>query len=96
MAEFSQEFEVYVCKDDLKFSCAHFIAYAGFRERLHGHNYNLSVKLIGGHISGGYLIDFGVVKKTCRKLCKGLHESFICPSNSTAIQILVEDGQARK
>jgi 6-pyruvoyl-tetrahydropterin synthase len=31
----------------MKFSCAHFIAYDGFRERLHGHNYNLTLRLIG-------------------------------------------------
>lgn len=39
------EFEVFVSKADFKFSCAHFIAYHGFRERLHGHNYRMSVKV---------------------------------------------------
>ena len=41
------EFDVYVEKADFKFGCAHFIAHAGFREKLHGHNYNAAVKLTG-------------------------------------------------
>jgi len=34
-------FEVSVSREDIKFHCAHFVAYKGFRERLHGHNYTL-------------------------------------------------------
>jgi dihydroneopterin triphosphate aldolase (PTPS-III) / 6-pyruvoyltetrahydropterin synthase len=40
-------FEILIKKSDMKFSCAHFIAYDNFREKLHGHNYNLTIKLIG-------------------------------------------------
>ena len=47
MEDLNSEFEVVVDKDDLKFNCAHFVAYNGFRERLHGHNYNVVVKLVG-------------------------------------------------
>ena len=41
------EFEVFVGKEDFKFSAAHFVAYDGFRERLHGHNYQVAVRLKG-------------------------------------------------
>jgi 6-pyruvoyltetrahydropterin/6-carboxytetrahydropterin synthase len=34
-------FEVAVARDDIKFHCAHFVAYKGFREKLHGHNYTV-------------------------------------------------------
>ena len=40
-------FEIVVSKNDLKFSCAHFIAYENYRERIHGHNYNLTLRIIG-------------------------------------------------
>ena len=40
----SSGYRVVVQKDYLKFSAAHFIAYKGFREPLHGHNYQV------GHI----------------------------------------------
>eukprot|EP01033_Poteriospumella_lacustris_P021447 gene21447-15922_t len=41
------QFEVFVSKADFKFNCAHFIVFEGFRERLHGHNYQMSVKVTG-------------------------------------------------
>lgn len=40
-------FEVFVAKEDFKFSSSHFVAFDGFRERLHGHNYSCSVRLKG-------------------------------------------------
>lgn len=55
------QFEVFVSTPELKFNCAHFIAFKGFRERMHGHNYTLSVRVTGAHMIGedGYVIDFG-------------------------------------
>ena len=85
------EFEVFISKADFKFNCAHFIAYKGFRERLHGHNYTVSINAIGN--SGlslnedGYLIDFGDIKAGTRKICKELNEYFICPMRSDVIDI---------
>lgn len=40
-------FEVFVGKEDFKFSCSHFVAFEGYRERLHGHNYSVGVRLKG-------------------------------------------------
>lgn len=34
-------------KEDFKFSSSHFVAFDGFRERLHGHNYTCAVRLKG-------------------------------------------------
>lgn len=85
----AQQFEVVVSKADFKFNCAHFIAFRGFRERLHGHNYTVCVKVTGSeHIGGdGYVIDFGDIKKAARSLCKELNEYFICPKNSDVLGI---------
>jgi len=83
------EFEVYVSKADFKFNCAHFIAFRGFRERLHGHNYSVAVKVTGqSHVgSDGYVMDFGDIKKATRALCKELNEYFICPANSDVMSV---------
>ena len=51
-----QAFRVHVTKDYLKFSAAHFIAYPGFRERLHGHNYRVSVAIHGPLGRQGYVV----------------------------------------
>ena len=52
------QFEIVVSKDTFKFNAAHFVAYPGFRERLHGHNYRVKVRIIGSHTIGrdGYVL----------------------------------------
>ena len=81
-------FEVHVQKEDFKFAASHFVAFKGYRERIHGHNYRVGVRLLGERIqSDGYLLDFGDVKKAVRKLCKSWNEHFICPMNSDVLKI---------
>lgn len=82
-------FEVHVSKDTFKFNAAHFVAYPGFRERLHGHNYRVSVRLLGKKKIGpdGYVIDFGCVKTVVKKVCKELNEHFLCPTLSNVMEI---------
>lgn len=89
------EFEVVVSKSEFKFNCAHFIAYKGFRERLHGHNYSLSVKIVGTDTvnEDGYVIDFGDVKKAVKALCNSINEYFICPMRSDVLDIAEENNQ---
>lgn len=84
-------FEVYVSKEDFKFHAAHFVAFEGYRERLHGHNYKVGVRVLGSRQIGadGYVIDFGNVKKVTRKVCKELNEHFLCPTLSDVLDISV-------
>jgi len=86
-----ESFRVFVTKDYLKFSAAHFIAYPGFRERLHGHNYRVSVAVHGPLGKQGYVVDFGVVKRIARRLCERLDEHLLIPSNSDCLTVR-EDG----
>ena len=91
----SSQFSVEVKSDAFKFSCAHFVAYQGFRERLHGHNYTVEVHLYGkksdGILNGlshdGYLIDFGDVKKATKEACNSLNEMLIVPGDSDVLKI---------
>ncbi|KAL3777764.1 hypothetical protein ACHAW5_004987 [Stephanodiscus triporus] len=89
-------FEIYVSKDTFKFNASHFVAYPGFRERLHGHNYRASVRLVGGTHDGkvggdGYVVDFGCVKEAVKEVCKGMNEHFIVPMLSDVLDIEVEE-----
>lgn len=86
-------FEVYVSKETFKFNAAHFVAFAGYRERLHGHNYRVGVRLLGQRKIGadGYLIDFGNVKKVTNAVCKRLNEHFLCPMYSDVLAIIQTD-----
>ena len=80
-------------KDTFKFNAAHFVAYPGFRERLHGHCYRVSVKLFGGHQIGsnGYVLDFGCVKSVAKEVCKKLNEYFLVPMLRDVLTIAVEE-----
>lgn len=84
-------FEVFVEKDTFKFNAAHFVAFEGYRERLHGHNYRVGVRLQGNrtHIGpDGYVIDYGNIKKVCKDICKDLNEHFLCPMYSDVLHIV--------
>lgn len=88
-----ESFKVHVTKDYLKFSAAHFIAYPGFREALHGHNYRVSVEVEGHLGSKGYVVDFGIVKKVARRVCERLNEKTLVPLHSDCLTIIEDGGQ---
>ena len=78
--------------EEFKFSCAHFVSYNTFRERLHGHNYTVEVEMSGPmSLEDGYVIDFGVLKRTMRSICKALNERVIVPLRSDTMQISYKD-----
>jgi dihydroneopterin triphosphate aldolase (PTPS-III) / 6-pyruvoyltetrahydropterin synthase len=97
VAAATASFEVYVSKDTFKFNAAHFVAFEGYRERLHGHNYRVGVRLLGQRQIGadGYLIDFGNVKKVTQQVCKRLNEHFLCPMYSNVLTIVADDESVR-
>jgi len=79
-------YKIRIMKEDFKFNAAHFVAYEGFREKLHGHNYQVGLQLWSRQISNdGYLVDFGDIKKVMRYECKRLHERFLSPSKSNVL-----------
>src|SRR5437763_2064910 len=88
-----QRYSVVVAKDYLKFSAAHFIAYPGFREPLHGHNYQVGIKVEGHLATTGYVLDFGLIKELTRQIVARLDEHTIIPSLSDCLAIRHHDGQ---
>src|SRR2546425_960144 len=84
-----RRYSVVVAKDYLKFAAAHFIAYPGFREPLHGHNYQVSVRVEAELGADGYVLDFGVVKRVAKALCEDLDERVIVPERSDCLTVIV-------
>ena len=84
-----QRYSVVVAKDYLKFAAAHFIAYPGFREPLHGHNYQVSVRVEAALGPDGYVLDFGLVKRVARALCAELDERVLLPERSECVKVVV-------
>jgi dihydroneopterin triphosphate aldolase (PTPS-III) / 6-pyruvoyltetrahydropterin synthase len=80
-------FSIHVTKENLKFLAAHFIAYPGFREPLHGHNYQVGVRVEGRLDANGYVLDFGLIKKVTKEIADRLDERTIIPANSDCLRI---------
>ena len=86
MAEASR-YRVEVSSDHLRFAAAHFIAYPGFREPLHGHNYQMSVRIEAALGPDGYVLDFGLVKRVAEGLCRELTERTVLPTLSDCLEV---------
>lgn len=79
--------------DDMKFNAAHFIAYRGFREPLHGHNYRVAVAVGGNNLQAdGYLVDFSVLKRAARSVCDRLNHRTLLPLHSDVLRIVPVGG----
>jgi 6-pyruvoyltetrahydropterin/6-carboxytetrahydropterin synthase len=93
----SSSFDVRVSKDTFKFNAAHFVAFENYRERLHGHNYRVSLRLVGSGVVGrdGYVVDFGLIKDVCKAVCKRLNEHFLCPLYSDVLDVAVDETTVR-
>src|SRR5215468_12213525 len=80
-------YRVEVSSDHLRFAAAHFIAYPGFREPLHGHNYQVSVRIEAALGPDGYVLDFGLVKRVAKELCAELDERVLLPERSDCLGV---------
>ena len=80
-------FSVAIGKELLRFTAAHFIAFRGFREPLHGHTYQAQVTVSGPVGPDGYVVDFLVLKKIAGEECAQLHFRTLLPQQSDCLTI---------
>ena len=80
-------FSVSIGKEQLCFTAAHFIAFKGFREPLHGHTYQAQVTVSGPVGPDGYVVDFLVLKKIAEEECRKLHFRTLLPEQSDCLVI---------
>ena len=74
---------LYIDKEAHKFSAAHFTIFtATERERLHGHNYSVSARIVAPMGSNGFSADYNVYKRRIADLCKPLDEYMLLAGNS--------------
>lgn len=77
-----------ICKEDLKFSAAHFTIFSATeRERLHGHNFKVSLLLTTAVGDNGMCFSYGEIKKRLRRLCAALDEYMVLPGGSPHLEI---------
>ena len=83
---------LYIDKEAHKFSAAHYTIFdAGSRERLHGHNYSVSARIVAPMGENGFSADYNVYKTRIAELCEALDEYVLLAGNSL-FQSIVEEG----
>lgn len=78
-------------KQYLHFSIAHFTIFsASERERLHGHNIRLAVKITGEIDENGLCFDYAIYKKVLKELCARFDEYTLIAKDSPHLTITEE------
>ena len=87
-ARMSRTFSIEVAKDYFNFASAHFLIFAnGQREPLHGHNYQVSVKLEGDLDRAGVVLDFITFKPMVKRICDSLDHRTLIQTKSPVLQV---------
>ena len=89
------EFRVSVTKDNLVFSSAHFITFAGHRcEGLHGHNYRARVTVEGQlDEESWFVFDFVILKRIMKRLCDEIDHKVLLPLENPKVHV-AEEGES--
>ncbi len=73
-----------------QFAAAHFLVEMGKCERLHGHNYNMSVELAGEIGPKGVIIDFNVINPIIKAICQSLDHRILIAENDNRCKLSVD------
>jgi 6-pyruvoyltetrahydropterin/6-carboxytetrahydropterin synthase len=85
---------LFVGQDPHKFSVAHMTVFPdGSKEKLHGHNFSVTVALDLCEASLATLIDIGIIKKALEALCREWNEHLLVAENCPALEIVRRDGE---
>ncbi len=88
-------YQVVLTKEDFKFSVAHFTVFGADRaERLHGHNYRVSVFLAGKSTDSlGLLVNLEDLKQVIRRICADLDGKTLVPTDCSLLQVTRDAGR---
>ncbi len=74
---------LFIDKESHKFSAAHYTIFsATSRERLHGHNYSVSARIVAPVGINGFSADYNLYKNRLASLCDSLDEYMLLAGNS--------------
>jgi len=82
---------LYIDKESHKFSAAHYTIFSATeRERLHGHNYSVSARIVAPQGDNGFSADYNVYKDRIGALCDELDEYMVLAGESPYQRITTE------
>lgn len=85
---------LHIDKEAHKFSAAHFTIFsASERERLHGHNYSVSARIVAPMGPNGFSADYNVYKRRLAALCQPLDEYMLLAAESPHQEIVETNGE---
>jgi 6-pyruvoyltetrahydropterin/6-carboxytetrahydropterin synthase len=77
-----------LAKENMKFSAGHFTIFGpGSRERVHGHDFRVAVRVEARVGDGGLCFDYGLLKQRIVELCRELNEWMLLPGESPLLRI---------
>ena len=83
---------LHIDKESHKFSAAHFTIFSATeRERLHGHNYSVSARIVAPMGDNGFSADYNVYKQRLAAVCDSLDEYMLLAGDSPH-QTIEEEG----
>ena len=87
-----ERFCVTLEKEQLVFSAAHFITFAGnICERLHGHNYRVKCEVHGALDENGYVVDFIALRDALLRIVGELDHRMLLPTKHPTIRVTKEN-----
>ena len=88
----SAQYSVRLAKEHHVFSAAHFITFNGnVCERLHGHNYRVSVVVYGPLDDNQYVIDFIALRDELKRITDELDHRMLLPADHPLIKVVAEE-----
>lgn len=77
-----------LAKENMKFSAGHFTIFGpGERERVHGHDFRVGVRVEARVGANGLCFDYGLLKQRIVEVCRELNEWMLLPGESPLLRI---------
>jgi 6-pyruvoyltetrahydropterin/6-carboxytetrahydropterin synthase len=81
-------YKLKVTRADLNFSAAHFLMRHPKCERLHGHNYRVTIEIEADELdSRQMIVDFMDVRSVAREICQKMDHHILIPTKAKDIEI---------
>ncbi|WXG41086.1 MAG: 6-pyruvoyl tetrahydropterin synthase family protein [Candidatus Freyarchaeum deiterrae] len=81
-------YKLVVTRADLNFSAAHFLMRHPKCERLHGHNYRVTIEIEANELNGQQMIvDFMDIRNIAREICQKMDHHILIPTKAKDIEI---------
>ena len=85
---------ILIARAEHKFSCAHMTVFPdGSKERLHGHNYTISIALDVERIELGAMIPFAPIKAALSELCLAWREHVLLATENPFFALIRDDSE---